>query len=112
MFQEFIVKLDDESSTVTNYTGGEGAGSSWTDKVMSFKGQQETAQEEGDGAGDDEWVGLKTKYKCVNFINDLLMEQEADWMCLVLFGLYSLVLKFIHNSSSLNCRKKVLVIPC
>lgn len=54
-FIEFIVKLDDESSTVTNYTGGEGAGSSWTDKVMSFKGQQETAQEEGDGAGDDEW---------------------------------------------------------
>ena len=56
-FQEFIVKLDDESATVTNYTGGEAAGSSWTDKVMSFKVQQETPQEEEDEAGDDEWVG-------------------------------------------------------
>ena len=56
------MKLDDESSTVANYTGGEGAGSSWTDKVMSFKGQQETPQEEGDGAGDDEWVGVGCFY--------------------------------------------------
>lgn len=53
---EFIVKLDDESATVTNYTGGDATGSSWTDKVMSFKGQQETPQEElGHGAADDEW---------------------------------------------------------
>lgn len=57
LLQEFIVKLDDESATVTNYTGGEATGSSWTDKVMSFKGQQETPQEElGHGAADDEWV--------------------------------------------------------
>lgn len=42
--------------TATNYTGGEGAGSSWTDKVMSFKGQQEIPKDEGDGADDDEWV--------------------------------------------------------
>lgn len=59
LFQEFIVKLDDDSATATNYTGGEGAGSSWTDKVMSFKGQPQGApQEEGDGADDDEWVGV------------------------------------------------------
>ena len=60
LFLEFIVKLDDSgSATATNYTGGEGAGSSWTDKVMSFKGQQDVPQEEGDGAADDEWVGAK-----------------------------------------------------
>jgi len=57
IISEVIVKLDDESAAVTNYTGGEGAGSSWTDKVMSFKGQQETPQEEGEGADNDEWVG-------------------------------------------------------
>ncbi|KAL9953908.1 hypothetical protein ACROYT_G041381 [Oculina patagonica] len=54
-FIEFIVKLDDGSATATNYTGGEGTGSSWTDKVMSFKGQQDTQQDEGTGADDDEW---------------------------------------------------------
>lgn len=44
--------------TETNYTGGEGAGSSWTDKVMSFKGQQEIPHDEGAGADDDEWVSV------------------------------------------------------
>lgn len=52
------MKLNEESATVTNYTGGEGTGSSWTNKVMSFKGQQETAPDEGEGAADDEWVGI------------------------------------------------------
>lgn len=42
--------------TATNYTGGERAGSSWTDKVMSFKGQQDIPKDEGGGADDDEWV--------------------------------------------------------
>ena len=51
------MKLDDETATVTSYTGGEAAGSSWTDKVMSFKSQQETPEEGGNGTGDDEWVG-------------------------------------------------------
>lgn len=55
-FIEFIVKLNNAgSATAANYTGGEGAGSSWTDKVMSFKGQQDVPQDEGDGAEDDEW---------------------------------------------------------
>lgn len=55
-FIEFIVKLDNAGSvTAANYTGGEGAGSSWTDKVMSFKGQQDVPQDEGDGVEDDEW---------------------------------------------------------
>ena len=54
------MKLNEESATVTNYTGGEGTGSSWTDKVMSFKGQQQTAPDEGEGAADDEWVGNYT----------------------------------------------------
>ena len=58
--EEFIVKLNEESATVTNYTGGEGTGSSWTDKVMSFKGQQESTPDEGEGAADDEWVGNYT----------------------------------------------------
>lgn len=57
---EFIVKLDNAgSATATNYTGGEGAGSSWTDKVMSFKGKQDVPQDEGDGAEDDEWVSIR-----------------------------------------------------
>lgn len=54
-FIEFIVKLEDSSATATNYTGGEGAGSSWTDKVMSFKGRQEIPQDEVAEADDDEW---------------------------------------------------------
>ena len=62
-FIEFIVKLDEGSTTATNYTGGEGAGSSWTDKVMSVKGQQDTQQDEGDGADDDEWVSIVFRYK-------------------------------------------------
>lgn len=68
--QEFIVKLDDETATVTNYTGGEAAGSSWADKVMSFKTQQETPEELGDGAGDDEWVGNLHSF-------DLLLELKG-----------------------------------
>lgn len=61
---EFIVKLDNAgSATAANYTGGEGAGSSWTDKVMSFKGQQDVPQDEGDGAEDDEWVSIRLEVK-------------------------------------------------
>lgn len=70
LFQEFIVKLDDGSATATNYTGGEGTGSSWTDKVMSFKGQQDIQQDEGAGADDDEWVSiltLETRYVVNNY---------------------------------------------
>ncbi|XP_068683205.1 arpin-like [Montipora foliosa] len=53
---EFIVKLDEENSKATNYTGGEQAGTSWTDKVMMFKGQgQQESPQEDNGAGDDEW---------------------------------------------------------
>jgi len=65
LLQEFIVKLEDSSATATNYTGGEGAGSSWTDKVMSFKGQQEIPQDEGDGAHDDEWVSVLSFEKTI-----------------------------------------------
>ena len=61
---EFIVKLNNAgSATAANYTGGEGAGSSWTDKVMSFKGQQDVPQDEGDGAEDDEWVSIRLEFK-------------------------------------------------
>ena len=56
---EFIAKLGNAgSATAANYTGGVEAGGSWTDKVMSFKGKQDVPQDEGDGADDDDWVGI------------------------------------------------------
>ncbi len=57
---ESIGKVDQASSTVSNYAGGEQVGASWTDKVMQVKAQasQDTAAEEGEGAADDEWVKI------------------------------------------------------
>ncbi len=44
----------------SNYTGGEKAGQSWTDRVMGVKGTQDTPtqlpQDANEGVDDDEWV--------------------------------------------------------
>jgi len=52
-----LSKLDQQSSTVSNYSGGEGTGASWTDKVMSHKKQDETGNQP-EGVDDDEWVSM------------------------------------------------------
>ena len=55
---ESFTKLDSEQRQFSaNYTGGEKAGESWTDRVMGFKQQQETREEKGGGeVEEDEWV--------------------------------------------------------
>ena len=58
---DFIAKLDDQTSKVSNYTGGEQVGTSWTDKVMTFKGEQQAGEEEG-GDNDDEWVRFECSF--------------------------------------------------
>ena len=52
-----IAQMDSQSSTVSNYAGGGAVGGSWTDKIMDVKSS--AGQDNGgDGADDDEWVGL------------------------------------------------------
>ncbi|KAK3730345.1 hypothetical protein QZH41_014835 [Actinostola sp. cb2023] len=51
-----LSKLDQQSSMVSNYSGGDTTGASWTDKVMSHK-QQEVDDNKQEGVDDDEWVG-------------------------------------------------------
>lgn len=58
---ESLTKLDSEQRAhSSNYTGGEKAGQSWTDKVMNVK-REESRETSGGVAGggevdDDEWV--------------------------------------------------------
>ncbi|XP_014790237.1 arpin [Octopus bimaculoides] len=60
-FIESIVKLDanGEPVTVSNYSGGEDIGSSWTQKIMNLKltdaPSAAAAAAQGECAGDDEW---------------------------------------------------------
>ena len=57
---ESLTKLDsDQRAHSSNYTGGEKAGQSWTDKVMNVKKEevkQETTKGGSDEVDDDEWV--------------------------------------------------------
>ena len=50
----------------SNYTGGEGAGLSWTTKVMGVKQSAEVPvslpQDQLEGAADDEWVSHMTSH--------------------------------------------------
>ncbi|KAL5008125.1 hypothetical protein ScPMuIL_013706 [Solemya velum] len=48
-----IAKMEHESATVANYTGGEQVGASWTDKIMTMKSQGQDTKEGDDD--DDEW---------------------------------------------------------
>ncbi|XP_031554087.1 arpin-like [Actinia tenebrosa] len=50
-----LSKLNQQNSTVSNYSGGEKTGTSWTDKVMSHKGQESEPQDQQEGVEDDEW---------------------------------------------------------
>ena len=57
-----FTKLDTVQKTrSSNFAGGEGAGASWTSKVMGVKEKEEVPvtlpQDQLEGAGDDEWVG-------------------------------------------------------
>ncbi|ELT93906.1 hypothetical protein CAPTEDRAFT_183258 [Capitella teleta] len=57
-FIDTVAVLTPEPGTVSNYTGGEEVGCSWTDKVMTFKSQDEAdrlPQEENEGVDEDEW---------------------------------------------------------
>ena len=61
VYTETIAKLEQQSGSVGNYAGGEPMGASWTDKVMSIKGQQAPdtlPQDAVEGVADDEWVGF------------------------------------------------------
>ena len=51
-------KLDEVSSTVSNYAGGESVGASWTDKIMDIKSSTSSAVTENEGVDEDEWVNL------------------------------------------------------
>ena len=58
---ESLTKLDTEQkSHSSNYTGGEKAGQSWTDKVMGIKQTSDPPkslpQDRLEGVDDDEWV--------------------------------------------------------
>ena len=57
-----LTRLDVEQKMhSSNYTGGEKAGQSWTDRVMGVKRGQEVPetlpQDQLEGVADDEWVG-------------------------------------------------------
>ncbi|XP_060553066.1 arpin-like [Ruditapes philippinarum] len=49
-----ISKLDNVSSSVSNYAGGESVGASWTDKIMDLKSNVPTSKE-NEGVDEDEW---------------------------------------------------------
>lgn len=58
---ESLTRLEtDQKAHSSNYTGGEKAGQSWTDKVMGVKQTQEVPdilpQDQQEGVDDDEWV--------------------------------------------------------
>ena len=64
---ESLTGLDTEQKQrSSNYTGGEKAGQSWTDKVMGVKGTQDgpsqLPQDFNEGADDDEWVCVYVVY--------------------------------------------------
>ena len=68
---ESITKLETEQRQYSsNYTGGEKAGQSWTDKVMGVKESQDKRQEQGGGGGgggeveEDEWVSSYKSRLC------------------------------------------------
>ncbi|KAL4238960.1 AP-3 complex subunit sigma-2 [Mactra antiquata] len=50
-----ISKIDDVSSKVSNYAGGENVGASWTDKIMDIKSDVPGSMKEAEGVDDDEW---------------------------------------------------------
>ncbi|KAM6946023.1 arpin [Aplochiton taeniatus] len=54
-----LAKVDGGTVTRCNFAGDQGAGASWTDKVLANKAgggdDTQTPGREGDGAGDDEW---------------------------------------------------------
>lgn len=52
-------------SSVSNYSGGEAVGGSWTDKVLAAKASSvESSDKAGDDViGDDEWVYLHCSTK-------------------------------------------------
>ena len=61
---ESLTKLDTEQKAhSSNYTGGEKAGQSWTDKVMGVKQTSDPPnslpQDQVEGVDEDEWVGPK-----------------------------------------------------
>lgn len=58
-----LTKLDSaQKHHSANYSGGEKAGQSWTDKVFSVKQDAPDSQQGGGGGGgevdDDEWVSM------------------------------------------------------
>ncbi len=88
---ESVGKIDQMSSTVSNFAGSDQVGTSWTDKVMVVKAQsaQSTSvvkpAEEGEGADDDEWVKLttfclKTKDIPLQCAKDPNSEFEVDFL--------------------------------
>ncbi|CAH1261355.1 ARPIN [Branchiostoma lanceolatum] len=51
-----VAQLDGATSQVSNFAGGDMVGSSWTEKVMAVKqDQQERREEENQGVEEDEW---------------------------------------------------------
>ena len=67
-FVETVARVDRDAAvsaaaaTVSNYSGGEQVGASWTDHIMAVKASRRTADvekaascDEGAGAADDEW---------------------------------------------------------
>ena len=49
--------MDEKSTSVSNYAGGENVGASWTGKIMDLKQQTESQSvKENEGVDEDEWV--------------------------------------------------------
>ena len=100
----------------SNYTGGEKAGNSWTDRVMGVKGTQDTPtqlpQDVNEGVDDDEWVGMSVGV-CTRMQNSSLDSRpagvEASRIGTVFFltcrmtewalQVSSFILQVIHTSS-------------
>lgn len=59
--------MDNKSSSVSNYAGGESVGASWTDKIMDLKGQGPTTTE-NEGVEEDEWVNRIKFFNLTVFI--------------------------------------------
>lgn len=57
--KDSLSKLDQQTSTVSNYSGGESTGALWTDKVMKYKKQEHDDDDGQEGVDDDEWVKEK-----------------------------------------------------
>ena len=61
MHPESLTRLEtDQKAHSSNYTGGEKAGQSWTDKVLGVKQTQDVPvslpQDQQEGVDEDEWV--------------------------------------------------------